>query len=138
MLLKPDAVIRGHIGATITDFERCGLNIENLRAFDTVPRQVLEDHYKEHEGKVFYNELLDYMSSGPVVAIQVIRMYSIPDVDNSYLIGSSLFSFVERTWSLACEQSSVQQTPGSQPMEDFEIARCTRSHSRAQNNNHFY
>ena len=71
VLLKPDAVIRGHVGSTITTFEQCGLHIDNLRAFETVPRNILEDHYKEHEGKIFYSELLEYMSSGPVIAIQV-------------------------------------------------------------------
>ncbi len=71
VLLKPDAVVRGHVGVTIASFEKCGLNVENLRVFDKVPQTTLSEHYKEHAGKGFYDELLQYMSSGPVVAIQV-------------------------------------------------------------------
>jgi nucleoside-diphosphate kinase len=71
VLLKPDAVVRGHIGVTVASFENCGLNVENLRVFDKVPQATLAEHYKEHAGKGFYDELLQYMSSGPVVAIQV-------------------------------------------------------------------
>jgi nucleoside-diphosphate kinase len=72
VLLKPDAVVRGHIGVTVASFENCGLNVENLRVFEKVPQETLAEHYKEHAGKGFYDELLQYMSSGPVVAIQVL------------------------------------------------------------------
>ncbi len=72
VLLKPDAVVRGHVGASITIFEQCGLHIENLRVFEKVPTETLQEHYREHEGKGFYQELIEYMSSGPVVAVQVV------------------------------------------------------------------
>ena len=75
VLLKPDAVVRGHIGVTISSFENCGLNVENLRVFDKVPSATLAEHYKEHAGKGFYDELLQYMSSGPVVAIEVLGSF---------------------------------------------------------------
>jgi nucleoside diphosphate kinase len=94
VLLKPDAVVRGHIGVTIAHFENCGLNVENLRVFDKVPQATLAEHYKEHAGKGFYDELLQYMASGPVVAIQVLdrlRSTRLPTCFHSLKFAASWF-----------------------------------------------
>ena len=100
MLLKPDAVVRGHVGVSIASFEQCGLNIENLRVFEKVPMGTLQEHYKEHLGKSFYDELLESMSAGPVVAIQVLKLavffyfYFLNLLPAMYIVNSS----VVRMW----------------------------------------
>lgn len=71
VLLKPDAVRRGLIGEITGRIERkAGWTIAamELRTFD---RGTLEKHYAEHVGRPFYEPLLDFMSSGPAVAMVV-------------------------------------------------------------------
>lgn len=70
VLLKPDAVERKLVGEIISRFERKGLTIAamQLRQLDTA---ILERHYEEHKGKGFYNDLVSFMSRGPVVALVV-------------------------------------------------------------------
>lgn len=70
VLLKPDAVKRQLIGNIIARIEAKGYVIEDIDML--VPsREVLAKHYEEHEGKPFYEPLLEFMSSGPVVALKV-------------------------------------------------------------------
>ncbi len=68
VLLKPDAVQRGLAGRILGRFEDKGLKIigMKLRQF---PRSLLEQHYSDHAGKPFYDGLVSYMGSGPVVAL---------------------------------------------------------------------
>jgi nucleoside-diphosphate kinase len=70
VLLKPDAVERGLIGQIIARFEAKGLTIAalDLRRLDP---DTLASHYAEHVGKGFYDELVAFMSRGPVVAMVV-------------------------------------------------------------------
>lgn len=70
VLLKPDAVERKLVGEIISRFERKGLTIAAMqhRQLDSA---ILERHYEEHKGKGFYNELVSFMSRGPVVALVV-------------------------------------------------------------------
>mmetsp|Transcript_50704 Transcript_50704/g.103145 ORF Transcript_50704/g.103145 Transcript_50704/m.103145 type:complete len:178 (+) Transcript_50704:57-590(+) len=70
VLLKPDAVKRGHVGAAISQFELRGLEIMELKRYDVPPPQLLAEHYKEHAHRPFYRDLMESMS-GPVVAISV-------------------------------------------------------------------
>lgn len=70
VLLKPDAVKRQLIGDIIARIEAKGYVIEDIDML--VPdREKLAAHYEEHEGKPFYEPLLEFMSSGPVVALKV-------------------------------------------------------------------
>jgi len=68
ILVKPDAFERGLTGEIIARFERKGLRIAALRRM-----QVTEDlaklHYAEHEGKPFFGELVDFITSAPLVAM---------------------------------------------------------------------
>jgi len=68
VLLKPDAVERGLVGAILGRFEARGLRIVALdqRTLDT---DTLARHYEEHAGKDFYDDLVTFMSRGPVVAL---------------------------------------------------------------------
>ncbi|GAB1335602.1 nucleoside-diphosphate kinase [Streptomyces sp. E-15] len=71
VLLKPDAVRRGLTGEIISRIERkAGWQITALE-LRTLDRGTLEQHYGEHVGKPFYEPLVEFMSSGPVVALIV-------------------------------------------------------------------
>jgi nucleoside-diphosphate kinase len=71
VLLKPDAVERGLVGAIVSRFEAKGLRIARmeLRSLDA---GVLARHYEEHVSKPFYPDLVTFMSRGPVVAMVVV------------------------------------------------------------------
>ncbi|MCS0638093.1 nucleoside-diphosphate kinase [Streptomyces sp. LP05-1] len=71
VLLKPDTVRRGLVGEVIGRVERkAGWAITALE-LRTLDRETLERHYGEHVGKPFYEPLVAFMSSGPVVALVV-------------------------------------------------------------------
>jgi nucleoside-diphosphate kinase len=67
ILVKPDAFARGLTGEILARFERKGLRIVAL-AHMTMDRELAERHYAEHEGKPFFGELVDFITSGPLVA----------------------------------------------------------------------
>lgn len=68
VVLKPDAVQRGISGEILARFERRGLRIAALRLL-RVDRAMAEKHYAVHAGKFFYDDLVNVISSSPVVAI---------------------------------------------------------------------
>lgn len=70
IFLKPDAVQRGLIGSILSRFERKGLRIVSMKMM-TVSRDLAEKHYAEHRGKSFYDGLIRFVTSSPVVAIAV-------------------------------------------------------------------
>jgi nucleoside-diphosphate kinase len=70
VLLKPDAVERGLIGEIVARFEAKGLTIVALD-LRTLDADLLAQHYAEHVGKGFYDDLVAFMSRGPVVAMVV-------------------------------------------------------------------
>jgi nucleoside-diphosphate kinase len=68
ILVKPDAFTRGLTGEIIARFERKGLQIVALRHL-TVTRELAERHYAEHAERPFFGELVDFITSGPLVAM---------------------------------------------------------------------
>ena len=68
ILVKPDGVRRNLIGEVIRRVETKGYNIVALKMVQA-DRSILAAHYAEHEGKPFYEPLVEFMMSGPVVAI---------------------------------------------------------------------
>jgi nucleoside-diphosphate kinase len=68
ILVKPDAFARNLSGEIIARFERKGLRLAALRQM-TISRELAAQHYAEHEGKGFYTELIDFITSGPLVAM---------------------------------------------------------------------
>ncbi len=68
ILIKPDAFARGLTGEILARFERKGLRIVAMRHM-TVTRELAERHYAEHSERPFFGELVDFITSGPVVAI---------------------------------------------------------------------
>ena len=70
LFLKPDAVQRGLMGRVIARLESKGLQIVGAKMM-RVGRDLAEKHYAEHKGKPFYDGLLDYVTSAPVLALAV-------------------------------------------------------------------
>ena len=68
ILVKPDAFARGLTGEIVARFERKGLRIAALRSL-TVERELAERHYAEHAERPFFGELVDFITSGPLVAM---------------------------------------------------------------------
>jgi nucleoside-diphosphate kinase len=68
VLIKPDGVRRNLVGEVIARIERKGYSISNIRLLQA-NRALLEKHYAEHLGKPFYEPLLEFMLSGPIVAL---------------------------------------------------------------------
>ncbi len=68
ILVKPDGVRRGLVGEVIARIERKGYIISALRLLQA-DRALLERHYAEHQGKPFFEPLVEFMMSGPIVAM---------------------------------------------------------------------
>jgi nucleoside-diphosphate kinase len=68
ILVKPDAFARGLTGEIIARFERKGLKIAALRHM-TVDRELAERHYAEHSERPFFGELVQFITSGSIVAL---------------------------------------------------------------------
>ena len=70
VLVKPDGVARNLTGEILRRVEAKGYSITDLRMLQA-QRSLLEQHYAEHEGKPFYEPLVEFMQSGPVVAVRL-------------------------------------------------------------------
>ncbi|GAA1292945.1 nucleoside-diphosphate kinase [Pseudonocardia aurantiaca] len=70
VLVKPDGVERKLVGEVLARIERKGLDIVALE-LRTVERDIAEQHYAEHDGKPFFGDLLEFITSGPVLAAVV-------------------------------------------------------------------
>jgi len=68
ILVKPDAFARGLTGEIIRRFEDKGLKITALRHMQ-VTEDLAKQHYAEHDGKPFFGELVEFITSGPIVAM---------------------------------------------------------------------
>jgi len=68
VLVKPDGVARGVVGEVIARIEAKGYSISALRRLHA-DRALLEKHYAEHQGKPFFEPLVEFMMSGPIVAL---------------------------------------------------------------------
>jgi nucleoside-diphosphate kinase len=68
VLIKPDAVQRGLAGEIISRLEKKGLKIVAIRML-RMDRSLAERHYAVHKGKGFFDDLVDFITSGPVIAV---------------------------------------------------------------------
>src|SRR5580692_6820924 len=68
ILVKPDAFARNLTGEIIARFERKGLRLAALKHM-TMTRELAGQHYAEHNGKPFFGELVEFITSGPLVAM---------------------------------------------------------------------
>lgn len=85
-IIKPDAVQAKHVGDVIQRYEEEGFKIKQLKLTQLTPEQA-QTFYKEHDGKPFYNDLTQYMTSGPVVVLVVEKENAV--ADSRKLIGST-------------------------------------------------
>jgi len=70
LIVKPDGVRRGLVGEVLRRVEAKGLAIESMRLM-TIDRATAERHYGEHVDKPFFGELVDFITSGPVVVAKI-------------------------------------------------------------------
>jgi nucleoside-diphosphate kinase len=70
IILKPDAVQRGLIGPILTRLEQRGLKFSGLKLMQ-ISQELASKHYSVHEGKPFYNSLVEYITASPVVVLAV-------------------------------------------------------------------
>ena len=66
--IKPDGVQRGLVGDVVSRFEKKGLKIVGMK-FMQVTRELAENHYGEHKGKPFFDGLVSFITSGPILAM---------------------------------------------------------------------
>ncbi len=69
VMVKPDGVARGLVGEVVSRFERKGLNLEKIRKLH-IDEALARRHYAEHVEKPFFPDLLEFITSGPVVAME--------------------------------------------------------------------
>lgn len=70
VLIKPDAVERNLIGSILSEYERNGLKIAEMKMM-TATSEIAEEHYAEHKERPFFGELVSYITSAPLVAFVV-------------------------------------------------------------------
>ncbi|KMS97168.1 hypothetical protein BVRB_7g178310 [Beta vulgaris subsp. vulgaris] len=68
IMVKPDGVQRGLVGEIISRFEKKGFKLIGLKMYQC-PKELAEEHYKDLKAKSFYQKLIDYITSGPVVCM---------------------------------------------------------------------
>jgi nucleoside-diphosphate kinase len=113
VLVKPDGVRRGQIGEVLRRIESKGYTLVALE-LRTAPRDLLEQHYAEHVGKPFYNPLLEFMGSGPIVAAvaeghQVIQAFRAlaGATDPIKAAPGSIRGDLARDWGTSAQQNVV-------------------------------
>jgi nucleoside-diphosphate kinase len=79
VLVKPDGVNKGLCGEIIARFEKRGLKIAGLKMLQ-LSRELAQKHYGEHQGKPFFDGLVDFITSAPLVAIVVEGENAVPVV----------------------------------------------------------
>ena len=70
VLVKPDGVHRGLCGEIVARFERRGYELRGARLLK-ITKALAHEHYAEHKGKPFFRDLVDFITSGPVLALAV-------------------------------------------------------------------
>ena len=70
-MIKPDGVKRNLVGEIISRVEAKGFFITKIKMM-TISKELAEQHYGEHKDKPFFNDLVSFITSGPVVAMQVV------------------------------------------------------------------
>ena len=113
VLIKPDGVARGLTGEILRRIEAKGYQLVDIRLVHA-DRQLLAQHYAEHEGKPFYEPLMQFMESGPVVAIRlaghrVIEGFRVlaGTTDPTTAQPGTIRGDLGRDWGLAVQQNLV-------------------------------
>ena len=113
VFVKPDGVQRGLIGPILSRLEARGLKIIGLKLVQVSP-ELAARHYAEHEGKPFYEPLVEFMLSGPVVAIVLEGERCIEGfrslagaTDPTVAAPGTIRGDLGRDWGLAVQQNLV-------------------------------
>ena len=113
VLIKPDGVARNLIGEIIRRIEAKGYQIVDLKLLQA-DRELLGQHYAEHEGKPFYEPLVSFMESGQLVAIRVAGNRVIEGfrslagtTDPTTAAPGTIRGDLARDWGLAVQQNLV-------------------------------
>ena len=113
VLVKPDGVARGLTGEILRRIEAKGYSIVDLRMV-TASRELLETHYEEHQGKPFFDPLVEFMMSGPVVAVRASGHRVIEGfralagtTDPTVALPGTIRGDLGRDWGLAVQQNLV-------------------------------
>jgi nucleoside-diphosphate kinase len=77
-IIKPNAVLALNTGKIIDRIEQAGFTIVDMRKV-TLGREQVERFYQEHQGKKFFNDLIEFMISGPIVVLILEKLNAIPD-----------------------------------------------------------
>jgi nucleoside-diphosphate kinase len=78
-IIKPDAVRKGYIGAILAELDKAGFRVISLRK-QSISKREAEGFYAVHQGKPFFGELTDFMSSGPLVLLALEKENAIADL----------------------------------------------------------
>lgn len=113
VLVKPDGVARGLTGEILRRIEAKGYSIIDL-CMVTASRELLEAHYEEHQGKPFFEPLIEFMMSGPVVAVRASGDRVIEGfrslagaTDPTGALPGTIRGDLGRDWGLAVQQNLV-------------------------------
>ncbi|MGN6126079.1 MAG: nucleoside-diphosphate kinase [Humibacter sp.] len=113
VLVKPDGVARGLTGEILRRIEAKGYALVDLKLVEA-DRELLSKHYEEHQGKPFYEPLVEFMESGPIVAIRVAGNRVIEGfrslagaTDPTTAAPGTIRGDLARDWGLAVQQNLV-------------------------------
>ena len=128
VLIKPDGYKRGLIGEVIGRIERRGFKIVGLR-ITVATREELEDHYWEHAGKHYFESLVEYMQSGPIVAMvvegsRVIQAFRnmMGDTNPATALPGTIRGDLARDWGADAQMQNIVHGSDSPQSADREIA----------------
>jgi nucleoside-diphosphate kinase len=118
VLVKPDGVRRGLTGEVIRRIEAKGYRLVRLELREATP-DLLAEHYAEHEGKPFYEPLVEFMLSGPV-AVMVVEGERVVEgfralagaTDPTVALPGTIRGDLGRDWGLAVQQNLVHGSDG--------------------------
>jgi nucleoside-diphosphate kinase len=120
VLIKPDGVKRNLIGEIISRLESKGYVVADLKKF-TPSRELLAEHYAEHEGKPFYEPLVEFMGSGDVVAIKLTGNRVIEGLagatDPTVAAPGTIRGDLGRDWGLKVQQNLVHGSDSPESAE---------------------
>ncbi|MBC7517609.1 MAG: nucleoside-diphosphate kinase [Microbacteriaceae bacterium] len=113
VLIKPDGVVRNLTGDILKRIEAKGYKLVDIKLVDA-DRELLSQHYAEHEGKAFYEPLIEFMESGPIVAIRLAGNRVIEGfralagtTDPTTAAPGTIRGDLGRDWGLAVQQNLV-------------------------------
>ena len=123
VLIKPDGVARNLTGEILSRIEAKGYQLVDIKLVEP-QRSVLAAHYAEHEGKPFYEPLIDFMESGPIVAIRIAGNRVIEGfrslagtTDPTTAAPGTIRGDLGRDWGLAVQQNLVHGSDSPESAE---------------------